>query len=329
MDSVIVERGGFIDGAFQNGHSQLLPWPNVSRTGGKLALSSADYNSMVRNHKVVLDPLDKAAFFSSRSIHLSYYTSDLTVAWSIDVKEIWSLSNRDFDIFFVYVDPATGNRHVIGQIFSDNYGSRIFELNAETRESRVASAAGPDRIRNIGMLNDGTLFYTESVSGTAQYRSYTLNWGDLSAGQRLYNIGFHYPLNTGSFSSTNRSVEGVSLLNGSVTLLKPHHVQGTGGYSSDAVANVFAVNQNMDWTAPDNNKVMVQTLHPIAQNMWMSQIQQFSNDWFSSTESYVKDYRGIQSGNNHVLIHRTELERWASDCIYAQTGVRIPVPEGS
>jgi len=324
VDSVIAQRNdGFDkDGNFLNGQTEMLPWPDFYVNGSYYDIQSGDGNASFDVKSSMPNPYVAGEFFSisgggGSPHYISRHAVDGSIIWAKNVREIFSPTDEVY--FYHFYDDGI-NKWLIGGVDDSGNTKRLIKVNVETGEGMFSSQgyASPSMIFGVGTLEDGTLFYIARV-GSSAYRAYLTDIETLSEGVYKQNLG--YITFDGTFGST-----GVSLFNGSVALLGAGLYSSTGGYSYDYVLANMAINKSLNFSSSETDKVLIRTPHPIALNTFTSSLAQLSKDIFiTKTSATKRPSGGITDYSAVRFYNRAELERWVSDCIFAATGVRIPL----
>ncbi|MCQ8882742.1 hypothetical protein NQS96_13255 [Pseudoalteromonas shioyasakiensis] len=323
MESIVTQSNdGFKDGEFQFSETKWLPWPSAIKPdfAAVRALDSDD-------NVYFPDPYaNDGSYVKQVSHQITYYNADGTIKWNTSITSIFLHTGAQLGygringIFHL----INGVPHFVGTYALDNTNYCFYAINLDDREIIKGNWFDPNlsAFQQFGILEDNTLVAMCLTSNNAVAKAFEVD-DAMNLGNEIVGCGYVSNLSTTTSGATKTALIGVPLFNGCVSLLHGFYANSN-STQYDLIGMRWGINASLDFTGSDI-KTAVKTTHDFAHNSF-TRIWQLSKDIFVQYRDKVEAYVNYApSGNTYY--HRSDLESWASDSLYATHSIRIPKRE--
>ena len=323
MDSIAKQTSsaGFDkEGNFLNSQTELLPWPKPIQTN--------NYRQIDVTPKKLPNPYDFGGYciVDSDNEHIHMRSPSNAVVWSKyihpDISSLNSQTSVETNIFSFY-DDGEKKWLLVGTKIRDlgNYWRyRAFKVNINDPEEVVSR--GGDYVAGFMTLPDNSILIGENNSSATSDgwsgQSYELNketmaFGNISSITSRLGV-YDFDDESVPNKSIHPSQLGFILLGGKAEILNIYLSQ------NQSVVNIDLYVTGMG---------LVKTKHSLSIDAFFNPLIQLSKDvYFEQKPSVNALSKRPDKVTGCRYYSRQALDEWLSGCIYAVTGVKIPVPVG-
>lgn len=313
-------RGGIYD----NGVSELLPWPVPSRS---LRSDQLQTTSSLRLYYDPLNPLDHTNNFYQISVIFTSYTLNGVLQWSIGTPGgtgsyvkfgIFRVESGVPYLYRVHV-PTTGNTNIHKINLTDGTDS-VFDIGTSLSPSTKSKLYCNDDSSLIYIADSGTTHVIDTTTNLF-VKTISYNAGAGFTGQTPELMLFNGGLITTSFFNELNNANPATWLTGFTNTTDPVAI---GTNYSDIENNLT----NLMYTSTRGKRiVMPESLYKMAGGnsnttpIINNRFHQISADHFI-TQTIPSEYSDAYEGNAYDLLYeRTELENWGEGVLYNLFGV--------
>lgn len=305
-----------MDSLVTQSQSELLLWPKETRP----ELKDMVVRRSLVGIKYNINPDKTGEYAEISSDVFTYYNADETVKWSVSATALGYGYSAPSGSESFFTDT-----HVYKVVY-DKPNYRIAKFDVSTGSFTVSAAIpkpADSTVWGSFTYQGGDLIFSQwNNQSNDIFGTHRINLDTLAATEMQADL-FTVPNRENNYAIREGAV---SLFDGSVLLHKASSDRSfsSQSYAYPVTAVVFGINKNLLFSGVDS-KVRLDTSHSFSIEMFIGEITQISPDVFICGTRSAMMYPPRAPSYLPKVVTLVELEKWASDCIFKTTGIKIPL----